>query len=114
MCPTLSFILVKHVLYLIKALVILGVLFILNWSFFPKAGFGQGGFNKAPQIQWIIQRVPNFMTTLYLNSHNSFKFPTLTTSKQPGSNTLNSWLLRLSSPPLPQVSGLGRTPLTRG
>jgi len=43
---------------------------------------------------------------------NSFKFPTLTPSKRPGSNTLYFWLIRLSSPPLPQVSGLGRTPFT--
>ena len=50
-CPTLSFTSVKHVLYLIKTLVILGVLFFLTWSFFPKEGFGQGGFNEAPHIQ---------------------------------------------------------------
>jgi len=25
-----------------------GVLFFLTWSFFPKEGFGQGGFNEAP------------------------------------------------------------------
>jgi len=29
-------------------LVILGVLFFLTWSFFPKEGFSQGGFNEAP------------------------------------------------------------------
>jgi len=51
MCPTLSFTLVKHVLYHIKTLVTLGVLFFLTWSFFPKEGFGQGGFSEAPQIQ---------------------------------------------------------------
>jgi len=45
---------------------------------------------------------------LFLLSY-SFKFPTLTTSKRPGLNTLNSLVIRLSSPPLPQVSGLGRT-----
>ena len=32
-------------------LVTLGVLFFLTWSFFPKEGFGQGGFNEAPHIQ---------------------------------------------------------------
>ena len=44
---------------------------------------------------------------------NSFKFPTLITSKRSDSNTLNLMLIRLSSPPLPQVSGLRRTPLTK-
>jgi len=52
-------------------------------------GFGQGGFNEAPQIQWIKQRV--------LNCELFFIFR-----------------IRLSSPPLPQVSSLGQTPLTRG
>jgi len=51
MCPTLSFTSVKHVLYYIKTLVTLDVLFFLTWSFFPIEGFGQGGFNEAPQIQ---------------------------------------------------------------
>jgi len=32
-------------------LVTLGVPFFLTWSFFPKEGFGQGGFNDAPHIQ---------------------------------------------------------------
>jgi len=31
-----------------RTLVTLGVLFFLTWSFFPKEGFGQGGFNEAP------------------------------------------------------------------
>jgi len=39
---------------------------------------------------------------------HSFKFPTLTPSKRSGSNTLILCVIRLSSPPLPQVSGLGR------
>ena len=30
--------------------VTIGVLFFLTWSFFSKEGFGQGVFNKAPQI----------------------------------------------------------------
>jgi len=29
---------------------------------------------------------------------NSFKFPTLTTSKRPGSNTLYSWQIRFPHP----------------
>jgi len=49
MCPISSFILVKHILYHIKTLVTLGVLFFLTWSFFPKEAFGKGGFNKAPR-----------------------------------------------------------------
>jgi len=51
MCPISSFTLVKHVLYHIETLVTLGVLFFLTRSFFPKEGFGRGGFNEAPQIQ---------------------------------------------------------------
>jgi len=34
-----------------RTLVTLGVLFFLTWSFFPKEGFGKGGFNEAPHIQ---------------------------------------------------------------
>jgi len=51
MCPISSFTLVKRILYNIETLITLGVLFFLTWSFFPKEGFGQGGFNEAPQIQ---------------------------------------------------------------
>ena len=50
-------------------LVTLGVLFSLTWSFFPKEGFGQGGFNEAPQISWIKQRVLHLTTTSYLTSN---------------------------------------------
>ena len=73
-----------------------GVLFFLTWSFFPKEGFGQGGFYDF----------------LCVFPFYSFMFPTLTPSKRPGSNTLILCLIRLSSPPLPQVSSLGRTPLS--
>jgi len=31
-----------------QILVTPGVLSFLTWSFFPKEGFGQGGFNEAP------------------------------------------------------------------
>jgi len=72
-----------------RTLVTPGVLFFLTWSFFPKKGFGQGGFNEAPHIQYIKRRVLNYTTFLRFYSH-----------------------IHLSSPPLPQVSGLGRTPLT--
>ena len=51
MYPISSFTLVKCMLYYIETLVTLGVLFFLTWSFFLKEGFGQGGFNEAPQIQ---------------------------------------------------------------
>jgi len=51
---------------------------------------------------------PAFQPTEEESEYN----PTLTTSKRPGSNTLYLCLIRLSSPPLPQVSGLGRTPFT--
>jgi len=33
-----------------QKLVTQGVLFFLTWSFFPKEGFGQVGFNEAPPL----------------------------------------------------------------
>ena len=32
-------------------LVTMGVIFFLTWSFFPKEGFGKGGFNEAPVFE---------------------------------------------------------------
>jgi len=50
MHPTSCFTLVKHILYHIKTLVTLGVLFFLTWSFFPKEGFGQEVLTRHPRF----------------------------------------------------------------